>query len=135
MKLLNREELKLKFPFMNVDDILVGSFGILFKHITKYCMNCLTKASVNISGLENEGWFDPWSLLSALREKNLTIGVHYIKAKVAGFISTWANDFDPRGIYPESEHWKYRQLDGVMVRNYGYLLALIWVFILSLYFR
>lgn len=36
-------------------------------------------------GLENEGVFDTWQLLSALREKNITLGVQYVKGEVEGF--------------------------------------------------
>lgn len=36
-------------------------------------------------GLENEGFFDPWQLLAAIREKNITIGVNYVQAEVEGF--------------------------------------------------
>lgn len=35
-------------------------------------------------GLENEGIFDTWQLLSALREKNLTLGVRYLKGEMEG---------------------------------------------------
>lgn len=37
------------------------------------------------SGLENEGIIDAWQLLGALREKNITLGVHYIKGEVENF--------------------------------------------------
>lgn len=59
--LLGREELKARFPFMNFDDVVLGTFG-----------------------LENEGIFDTWQLLSALREKNMSLGVNYIKADFEG---------------------------------------------------
>lgn len=36
-------------------------------------------------GLENEGFFDPWQLLSGLREKNITLGVTYVQGEVEGF--------------------------------------------------
>ncbi|VEN38284.1 unnamed protein product [Callosobruchus maculatus] len=41
---MTRDQLKARFPWMNVDDVEVG---------------CL--------GLEKEGWFDPWSLLNVLK--------------------------------------------------------------------
>ncbi|KAF7639815.1 DAO domain-containing protein [Meloidogyne graminicola] len=62
--LLNKEELCLKFPFMRFDDIIMGTLG-----------------------LENEGIIDTWQLLSALREKNITLGVRYLKGDFEGVIS------------------------------------------------
>lgn len=35
--------------------------------------------------MENEGWFDPWSLLSAFRKKARSLGVEFINANVVGF--------------------------------------------------
>lgn len=60
--LLSPERLKEKFPWMNVDGIALG---------------CL--------GLENEGWFDPWSLLNAYKRRSVYDGVQYLKAEVIGF--------------------------------------------------
>ncbi|KAI6222507.1 putative fad oxidoreductase [Aphelenchoides besseyi] len=56
------EEARQRFPFINFDDVCAVTYG-----------------------LENEGFFDPWQLLSALREKNITLGVHYFKGEVEGF--------------------------------------------------
>ena len=36
-------------------------------------------------GTKNEGSFDPWSLLSAMKRKALNLGVHYIKSAVTSF--------------------------------------------------
>nr|CAD2133635.1 unnamed protein product [Meloidogyne enterolobii] len=62
--LLNKEELKAKFPFMRFDDVVMGTLG-----------------------LENEGVFDTWQLLSALREKNISLGVRYLKGDFEGVTS------------------------------------------------
>jgi len=56
------EEARQKFPFINFDGVSAVTYG-----------------------LENEGFFDPWQLLSALREKNITIGVNYVQGEVEGF--------------------------------------------------
>ena len=37
------------------------------------------------SGLEDEGWFDPWSLLTALRSKAIHLGAEYVRGEVVGF--------------------------------------------------
>ncbi|KAL6724782.1 hypothetical protein Aduo_019639 [Ancylostoma duodenale] len=60
--LLSKSDLQVRFPFMNFDDVVLGSLG-----------------------LENEGTFDTWQLLSAIREKNITLGVQYVKGEVEGF--------------------------------------------------
>lgn len=36
------------------------------------------------SGLENEGWFDPWSLLNAFRRKAISMGVIPCHGEVTG---------------------------------------------------
>ncbi|OXU17326.1 hypothetical protein TSAR_006171 [Trichomalopsis sarcophagae] len=60
--LLNKFQLKSKFPWLTTDDIELG---------------CL--------GLQNEGWFDPWLLLCSLKRKAMSMGVEYITATAKGF--------------------------------------------------
>lgn len=48
-----------KFPWLHVDDLTGGSFGT-----------------------KNEGYFDPWSLLSALKTKAISQGVTYVEGSV-----------------------------------------------------
>ncbi|PIO69485.1 FAD dependent oxidoreductase [Teladorsagia circumcincta] len=60
--LLSKDQLKDRFPFMDFEDVVLGTLG-----------------------LENEGTFDTWQLLSAIREKNITLGVQYVKGEVEGF--------------------------------------------------
>lgn len=40
---------------------------------------------VSVEGLENEGWYDTWKLLYALKEKNMSFGIHYVHGEVDGF--------------------------------------------------
>jgi FAD-dependent oxidoreductase domain-containing protein 1 len=56
IQLLSPAQLKDKFPWLNTDDILLGSFGN-----------------------SGEGWFDPWSLLRGLRRKCQSLGVKFAK--------------------------------------------------------
>ncbi|CAJ0575364.1 unnamed protein product, partial [Mesorhabditis spiculigera] len=70
--LLTRAQLEERFPAMVFDNVVLGSIA-----------------------LENEGVFDTWQLLSALREKNISLGVQYIKGEVEGF------DFAPTHMLPE----------------------------------
>ncbi|XP_054719885.1 FAD-dependent oxidoreductase domain-containing protein 1-like [Uloborus diversus] len=62
VQLLGPKGLKEKFPWINTDGIEMGSYGI-----------------------ENEGWFDPWALLSAFKKKAISLGANYINAEVIGF--------------------------------------------------
>lgn len=57
--LLTPAELRARFPWMNVDDVAVGSLG-----------------------LSGEGWFDGWALLQGFRRKALRLGARYVNAEV-----------------------------------------------------
>lgn len=71
---LTQEKLKRTFPWLNTDGIAAG---------------CL--------GLEKEGWFDPWSLLCALKNKAIYLGTQYLHGEVKAF--------------------KYREIPGSYDRN------------------
>ncbi|XP_007244777.3 FAD-dependent oxidoreductase domain-containing protein 1 [Astyanax mexicanus] len=60
--LLSPTQLKERFPWINTDDVALASYG-----------------------LENEGWFDPWTLLNAFRRKALSMGVYQCFGEVTGF--------------------------------------------------
>lgn len=60
--LLSPSQLKERFPWINTEGVALASLG-----------------------LENEGWFDPWSLLNALRRKAVSMGVHQCFGEVTGF--------------------------------------------------
>ncbi|NXF24539.1 FXRD1 protein, partial [Rhodinocichla rosea] len=57
--LLSPTQLKEKFPWMNTEDVAVASYG-----------------------LEDEGWFDPWTLLNAFRRKATSLGVQSCSGEV-----------------------------------------------------
>lgn len=61
MKLLAPAELAVRFPWLNVDDILLGSFGC-----------------------SGEGWFDPWAYIQGLNDKSKALGVQYASGNVVG---------------------------------------------------
>ncbi|XP_068096421.1 FAD-dependent oxidoreductase domain-containing protein 1 isoform X1 [Hyperolius riggenbachi] len=63
--LLSPEQLKKKFPWINTEGVALASYG-----------------------LENEGWFDPWMLLNALRRKALSMGVMFCHGEVTDFETT-----------------------------------------------
>ncbi|XP_060765313.1 FAD-dependent oxidoreductase domain-containing protein 1 isoform X2 [Neoarius graeffei] len=60
--LLSPAQLKERFPFVNTDGVALASLG-----------------------LENEGWFDPWTLLNAFRHKAISMGVYQCFGEVTGF--------------------------------------------------
>ncbi|KAM3727299.1 FAD-dependent oxidoreductase domain-containing protein [Dirofilaria immitis] len=94
--LLNRNQLCAKFPFINFDDVLLGSYG-----------------------LENEGTIDSWQLLSAIREKNLTLGVQYLKGEVEGFyFGQKYGTTEIHGVVDDADEavWRNMSINGVYVR-------------------
>ncbi|MFC2120829.1 NAD(P)/FAD-dependent oxidoreductase [Bacteroidota bacterium] len=56
---LSPQKLKIKFPWLNVDDLSSGCFG-----------------------MKNEGWTDPYALLKAFIRKSKSIGVTFLKNEV-----------------------------------------------------
>ncbi|OXB81236.1 UNVERIFIED_CONTAM: hypothetical protein H355_014280 [Colinus virginianus] len=67
--LLSPTQLKAKFPWINTEDVAVASYG-----------------------LENEGWFDPWSLLNAFRRKATSLGVYSCVGEVTSFVMDTADN-------------------------------------------
>ncbi|XP_030217532.1 FAD-dependent oxidoreductase domain-containing protein 1 [Gadus morhua] len=65
VSLLSPVQLKEKFPWINTEDVALASYG-----------------------LENEGWFDPWTLLNAFRQKAISMGVIQSIGEVTGFNCT-----------------------------------------------
>ncbi|NXF12132.1 FXRD1 protein, partial [Smithornis capensis] len=59
--LLSPTQLKEKFPWINTEGVAVASYG-----------------------LEDEGWFDPWTLLNAFRRKATSLGVRSCSGEVRG---------------------------------------------------
>uniref|UniRef100_A0A915Q506 FAD-dependent oxidoreductase domain-containing protein 1 n=1 Tax=Setaria digitata TaxID=48799 RepID=A0A915Q506_9BILA len=84
--LMNRDQLRARFPFINFDDVLLGSYGLENEGTIDawQLLSAIREKNLTL-GLENEGTIDAWQLLSAIREKNLTLGVQYLKGEVEGF--------------------------------------------------
>ncbi|WP_019938753.1 FAD-binding oxidoreductase [Bordetella sp. FB-8] len=59
--LLGPDALKEKFPWLNVQDIAAGTYGV-----------------------SGEGWFDGYGLVQALRKKAQALGARYVAAEVTG---------------------------------------------------
>ncbi|GFO49573.1 FAD-dependent oxidoreductase domain-containing protein 1 [Plakobranchus ocellatus] len=60
--LLTKNQLAEKFPWLNLDGVECGSLG-----------------------LEGEGWIDPWSLLRAFKQKNISLGTKYVHGELINF--------------------------------------------------
>ncbi|GAB0100108.1 FAD-dependent oxidoreductase domain-containing protein 1 [Sergentomyia squamirostris] len=61
-EILTPDRLKQKFPWINTDGIALGCHG-----------------------LEREGWFDPWCLLSGFKRRAQEYGAQYVCGEVEGF--------------------------------------------------
>ncbi|CAM5121034.1 unnamed protein product [Natator depressus] len=72
--LLSPAQLKKKYPWINTDDVALASYG-----------------------LENEGWFDPWSLLTAFRRKAMSMGVRQCFGEVTSFTVSSREIMTPEG--------------------------------------
>ncbi|XP_076875401.1 FAD-dependent oxidoreductase domain-containing protein 1 [Brachyhypopomus gauderio] len=66
--LLSPTQLQDRFPWLNTEGVALASYG-----------------------LENEGWFDPWSLLNAFRCKAMSMGVQQCYGEVTGFTYSTTN--------------------------------------------
>ncbi|XP_066248334.1 FAD-dependent oxidoreductase domain-containing protein 1-like [Euwallacea similis] len=86
---LQKQELKDRFPWMNVDDVELG---------------CL--------GLEKEGWFDPWSLLHLLKQGAEEKMTRYIQGKVIDFDFRERHDLIIEGVHQSTLH----QPDSIVVK-------------------
>ncbi|XP_053126241.1 FAD-dependent oxidoreductase domain-containing protein 1 isoform X2 [Hemicordylus capensis] len=74
ISLLSPAQLKKKYPWLNTDGVALASCG-----------------------LENEGWFDPWILLNAFRNKAISMGVHQSSGEVTSLISRHEELVTPDG--------------------------------------
>jgi glycine/D-amino acid oxidase-like deaminating enzyme len=63
ISLLDRDTLKARFPWLNVEDLELGGFGE-----------------------SGEGWFDGYGLVQALRKKAQSLGARYVAAEVTGLV-------------------------------------------------
>uniref|UniRef100_A0A6B2ECZ6 FAD-dependent oxidoreductase domain-containing protein 1 n=1 Tax=Phlebotomus kandelakii TaxID=1109342 RepID=A0A6B2ECZ6_9DIPT len=88
-EILTAEKLKRKFPWLNVDGIALGCHG-----------------------LEREGWFDPWCLLSGFKRRAKEYGAQYVCADVIGFEFERMDNMIVVGIEPG----KYEALRKAVVR-------------------
>jgi glycine/D-amino acid oxidase-like deaminating enzyme len=62
--LMSQDALKAKFPWLNVEDLAAGAYGV-----------------------SGEGWFDGYGLVQALRKKAQSLGARYVAADVTGLVA------------------------------------------------
>ena len=81
VELLTPEHIRERWPWMSTQGVALGAHG-----------------------LENEGWFDPWLLVGALRAKCLELGVRFLHGNLEAFeIGDYPGDgtaFRPRQTLP-----------------------------------
>ncbi|XP_074417151.1 FAD-dependent oxidoreductase domain-containing protein 1 isoform X1 [Larus michahellis] len=82
--LLSPTQLKAKFPWIDTEEVALASYG-----------------------LEDEGWFDPWTLLNAFRRKAISLGVQSCSGEVRGFITSASDTMPPQGPTPLTARIKY----------------------------
>ncbi|CAG9833590.1 unnamed protein product [Diabrotica balteata] len=73
--LLTPQELKRRYPYLDVTNVAAGSIG-----------------------LEREGWFNAWDMLTALRKKSMDLGAQYITAEVVDFLFEDRTDIVIEGV-------------------------------------
>ncbi|RYH26380.1 FAD-binding oxidoreductase, partial [archaeon] len=66
MKLLNKEQMAHKFPWLHLGECEGSSALVLGSY-----------------GEKNEGYFDPWLFVNALKRKNISMGVKYVEGHVS----------------------------------------------------
>ncbi|XP_059207343.1 FAD-dependent oxidoreductase domain-containing protein 1 [Centropristis striata] len=88
VSLLSPTKLKETFPWINTDGVALASYG-----------------------LENEGWFDPWTLLNAFRRKAMSLGVIQCYGEVTEFKSELNTKMSKSG-----ENVDFRRIQSVKVQ-------------------
>uniref|UniRef100_A0A1A8P387 FAD-dependent oxidoreductase domain-containing protein 1 n=1 Tax=Nothobranchius pienaari TaxID=704102 RepID=A0A1A8P387_9TELE len=74
VSLMSPTQVKERFPWINTENVALASYG-----------------------LENEGWFDPWTLLNAFKRKAISMGVIQCCGEVTGFSHTTNVLINPDG--------------------------------------
>lgn len=74
---------------MNVEDVELGCYG-----------------------LENEGWFDPWALLTLFKKRAIELGTEYVNAEAVNFEFKEHADMRVSGLDE-----RYQGLDKLVVSN------------------
>ncbi|XP_060124352.1 FAD-dependent oxidoreductase domain-containing protein 1 isoform X2 [Zootoca vivipara] len=88
ISLLSPAQLKKKYPWLNTDGVALASIG-----------------------LENEGWFDPWTLLNAFRNKAISLGVYQSRGEVTSF-----NLYTEELVTHEGDRINFSRIKGVNVQ-------------------
>ncbi len=86
-KLITQSELCSLYPWLSTAGLSLGCLGMwvfLVATLSSTHSLSLPLSSLSLLGVHNEGWFDPYLLLSAFKRKVISLGVHYIHGAVSG---------------------------------------------------
>ncbi|XP_055614396.1 FAD-dependent oxidoreductase domain-containing protein 1 [Uranotaenia lowii] len=104
-EILTATRLKERFPWMNTDGIALGCHG-----------------------LEKEGWFDPWALLSGFKSQAIKYGAHFVEAEFVNFSFKSHPDIlvnDPNVTEYEGLDRAYIKMKNGEIRDIKFSLAII----------
>ncbi|XP_056635806.1 FAD-dependent oxidoreductase domain-containing protein 1 [Diorhabda sublineata] len=73
--LLSPQQIKKRFPYLDVTDVAIGSLG-----------------------LEREGWFNAWDMLTLIRSNAIKLGAQYINAEAIDFLFEEKKDIMVEGV-------------------------------------
>ena len=85
VELLNPVQLARKFPWLNTQGTALASFGEhrSIQYILLWLQYYVKLYTILYPvGYRNEGWFDPWILLSGFKRKAMSLGVDYVHGEV-----------------------------------------------------
>lgn len=71
----------------------------------------ISDVEVGCLGLEKEGWFDPWSLLTLLKSGAVELGAQYVQGEVVDFMFSERQD-----IFVEGNEGNYEGINQLVVR-------------------
>ena len=77
-------ELEHVYPWLNTDGLALGSLGVFSFSPHTLDIKVFSGPSSLYIGMENEGWFDPYLLLSAFKQKIISLGVQYVHGDIDG---------------------------------------------------
>ncbi|KAF4322963.1 hypothetical protein G195_004030 [Phytophthora kernoviae 00238/432] len=98
VQLLDAAALKKRFPWINTDGVAQG-----------------------VLGMKNQGWFDPWAFLNAMKRKSMDLGVDVLEGEVKHFDLGGQNQIEKVHIEmknsPECEDLRYNSVRAGSVVN------------------
>ncbi|KAI8491484.1 FAD-dependent oxidoreductase domain-containing protein 1 [Branchiostoma belcheri] len=94
VRLFTKRQLEVKFPWLNTEGIELGNYG-----------------------MENEGWFDPWLLLMALKKKAISLGVNHCHGEVTDLIVDAKPGMIEGRLCKKISHVKVKMINSIQYQN------------------